>query len=281
MTVDLIVAVPAHNEQDAITKCLDAVQRAVGVAVQAGHVGATVIAVAAHRCQDATVLLARAALSAPTLPAGQVDTLIRIDNRSDTVGQVRSRLIIAAAHQIRDPRSTWVFNTDADSVVPSDWITATLDQARTRSAAAVAGMVALADWHSSPRARHRYRQIIDAGITADGHEHVYGANLAVRWDAYCDVDGFTSVPHGEDTRLVSDLRSAGHRVAATFSPLVMTSGRMPGRAEHGLGSLLDRLVRNPAGDAMPETHGHLYDNGRPQPASEGQSSQGGVSPIFR
>lgn len=73
-------------------------------------------------------------------------------------------------------------------------------------------MVAVTGWVSTPQSRRRYRQIIDAGINADGYRHVYGANLAVRWDGYRGVDGFVSVAHGEDTRF-----------GAASSPAVTTS----------------------------------------------------------
>ncbi len=73
-----------------------------------------------------------------------------------------------------------------------------------------------------------------------GHRHVYGANLAVRLDAYDRVGGFRGVL-GEDQDLVDRLRAAGEPVLATYAPLVSTSARTPGRAEGGLGSLLQRL----------------------------------------
>jgi GT2 family glycosyltransferase len=72
---------------------------------------------------------------------------------------------------------------------------------------------------------------------------VYGANLAVRLDAYLRVGGFRDV-HGEDQDLVDRLRGAGEPVTSLLSPLVLTSARYDGRAENGLAALLERLSRS-------------------------------------
>jgi cellulose synthase/poly-beta-1,6-N-acetylglucosamine synthase-like glycosyltransferase len=245
MAPGVIVAVPAHNELARIAECLLAIGRSARAAIAAGSVSRVLIAVAAHRSTDGTQRRARTVLEAmvgPTPPSAITALLVR-DHASTTVGQVRARLIATAADRFSMTACDWLFNTDADSIVPTDWISTTTHRADSESAVAVAGMVALSGWDGSAGARRRYRKIIRSGITPDGHRHVYGANLAVRWDAYTQVGGFPSAAHGEDTRLVDALRAAGAPVMSTFTPLVLTSGRVPGRAENGLGSLLGRLER--------------------------------------
>ena len=71
------------------------------------------------------------------------------------------------------------------------------------------------------------------------HDHVYGANLAVRADAYLAVGGFPAVPHGEDQALVDRLQLSGYRLLRTAQVTVRTSGRLAARAP---GGLADRLA---------------------------------------
>lgn len=238
--VDLVVAVPAHNERKTIGPCLRSVLAAVERGIIDGCVTRAVVVVGAHRCQDGTEGQASAALG-QAIDQHVRHRVIR-DNDSSTVGQVRARLIRSVAQDVDVNPTAWIFNTDADSVVPRDWISATVRQAEERGAVAVAGMVAVTGWVATASARNRYRELIKAGITDDGHRHVYGANLAVRYDAYLAVGGFASEPHGEDQGLVDRLRQQQLPLLTTFAPLVLTSGRTPGRAAAGLGHLLGRLA---------------------------------------
>lgn len=240
--VDIIVAVPAHNEQDTIGACIAAVWASVRVAIASGLLDRAIVAVSAHRCRDRTESIARAALIAGA--AGSAATSWRLDTdlTSATVGEVRAALVAGAAADLPADADSWLFNTDADSLVPTGWIAELLEAAEARSATAVAGLVTLSGWTASEAARQRYRDLINAGLTSTGHRHVYGANLAVRWDVYRAVGGFHGVPHGEDTQLMNRIRSAGHPVASVFHPVVTTSGRVPGRAADGLGDLLGTLA---------------------------------------
>lgn len=237
---EVLIAIPAHDEAAEIGSCLEHVARAVRLARErAVHVRISV-AVAAHRCADDTFEVAVAALA--DLPGRH---LVTRDEVSHTVGQVRARLVARAALQVRaGPERTWLLSTDADSLVPTDWVVDTLDAARRRQAVAVAGMVGLRGWDAPPEVRQRYQALVEAGVGPDGHTHVYGANLAVRLDAYQRVGGF-GAGHGEDQDLVDRLRAAGEHVVSSFTPLVWTSARHPGRAEHGLGALLQRMQEAP------------------------------------
>jgi hypothetical protein len=212
--------------------------------------------VAVHRSTDRTAEVVAAALAAwPDL-----ETYCHADADSTTVGAVRSRLVADACESLDLAPSAhrWLFSTDADSVVPGSWVTGLLAHAQAAAAHCVAGMVVLEGWRAHPPALAAYERILAGGTDAGsrdsdggsgdrggdgtGHRHVYGANLAVRLDAYAACGGFPAVPHGEDHGLVGRLRVGGHRVAAVREPAVLTSARMPGRARHGLGDLLERLT---------------------------------------
>jgi hypothetical protein len=235
--VDLVVALPAHNESAMIADCLRSVGRAVRDAQQSGLVGRARIAVAAHRCTDDTADRARAVLA----DWPEVEPLLVLDNDAVAVGTVRTRLIERAA-EAAPSDSAWVFSTDADTVVPADWITATLRRAEAAHADLVLGLADLGDWPVDRAAAAAYEEIIADGLVADGHRHAYAANLAIRLSAFRAVGGFPGLPHGEEHGLAAACRAAGFNVLSTLYPRVQTSARMPGRAPDGLGALLARLA---------------------------------------
>ena len=77
--------------------------------------------------------------------------------------------------------------------------------------------------------------------TADGHDHVHGANLGFSLEAYRAVGGFPLLPTHEDVGLVTALREAGVPSLATGAVPVVTSGRRTGRAPDGFAPYLDGL----------------------------------------
>ena len=245
----VIIAMPAHDEQQlvgsALTAVLAAIQHAEGQTGARFHIG-----VSAHRCSDATFSVASAALA-----DGDVDAVVLRDRDSRTVGGVRRRLISVLLDGSMPPDRTWVFSTDADSVVPRDWISGLLVAAESSGAVAVAGMTDLVGWQATQEERAAYDRLIADGLRPQaGHAHVYAANLAVRLDAYLGSGGFRDVPHGEDHCLLGRVRRHGGVVATPRWPRVLTSGRTVGRASHGLASLLASLR---ADGARPAGLGHL------------------------
>ncbi len=245
---DVLVAVPARDEADGIGGCLAAVVRAGRHALDAGAVDRFRVAVAAHRCTDAT-----AAAATEVLAAAGVDHLVQIQAEPMPVGVVRSTLVgraLRAAPPL-DSARTWVFSTDADSVVPPDWVTSILATVERTGADLVAGLTALVGWDADQAAQDAYRRLLAAGTTSAGHRHVYAANLAVSHRAFTRAGGFPGSVHGEEHALVAAVRRTGGRVVSVFHPVVATSARMPGRAEHGLGALLQRLADPGAGSVEP------------------------------
>ena len=236
----VVVAVPARDEERALPVCLAHVLCAATHALALGQVERVVVAVVAHRCADRTHALAAAMLSGHE----HLEALVVEDRTSRSVGQARARLVDSAVQGLASsPERCWVLSTDADSAVPLDWIGSTLAAAGSAGAVAVAGLVEVHGWDAEPHAQAAYERLLADGLREDGHSHVYGANLAVRLDAYDEVGGFRDLPHGEDQDLVDRLRAAGLAVATPLAPRVRTSGRVPGRAHLGLAGLLGRLER--------------------------------------
>jgi len=264
--VDVVVVVPARDESARIATCLHSVRISLQQAIASGAVGRVAVAVVAHNCTDDTLGQAERVLS------GLPHVLVP-DSLSTTVGQVRALGVRAALDVLPSragrssgslagsgsPREVWILNTDADSIVPGTWVTDVLAHAR-HGHHAVVGMARLhrpafpgpADTPQARQARAAYRKIILGGIHGRSHDHVYGANLAVRADAYADVGGFPSVPVGEDRALVDLVVRAARPVVRPRDVVVTTSGRRHGRALGGLASLLDSL-----------DHGYLPDGGSP------------------
>ncbi|WP_374929797.1 glycosyltransferase [Kytococcus sedentarius] len=265
----VVVGIPAHDEEDHIGPCLEAVLRAATRAVDApGLVRRVHVVVAAHRCTDATARRATALLERATGDP-RVTGEVLVDDVSTTVGQVRDRALRHGAQRLQRLQSTqatqrtqpdalWLLSTDADSRVPDGWVEDLLAIARAEGASVVTGLVDLVAWEASEAERAAYERRVAEGLHPGGHWHAYGANLAVRQDVYAQVGGFPHRAVGEDVGLVQALRRAGAQVVSTTTVRVATSARAPGRARGGLGSLLADLARTHVADggAARETGDH-------------------------
>lgn len=232
--VDVVVAVPANNEREHLPRCLRSVLASVDHARHRGEVGAVALTVVAHRCSDGSAEAARDLLRHTD------DAYVLEDERPVAVGAVRDLAVRSGLARVTSqPEDTWVLSTDADTSVPRNWVSSILGIAGRAGTVAVVGVAELDAWHGAPEARQRYDAVLAAKYHShDEHAHVYGANLAVRADAYLDVGGFPHHGHGEDQRLVEALAGAGFALSRTRAVQVVTSGRIRGRAVGGLAALL-------------------------------------------
>ena len=233
---DVVVAIPARDEERTVGRTVHDVRRALRVARGLAYVRHATVEVVAHRCRDATVAVAERALGRD----GQVTR----DETSWCVGQVRDAGVRRALARLGGtPEDTWVLSTDADTRVGASWVVDVVTRARRVDAVAVVGLAPLDRWRGSAEGAAAYARLLTGGMRPDDpvhqHDHVYGANLAVRADAYLAVGGFPAVPHGEDQALVDRLelpaagccaRPTGHRAHE----------RSPDRP--GPGGLADRLA---------------------------------------
>jgi len=220
------IVVPARNEQKRIGRCL----RSVLASVDEARVTRSFIVVVADRCDDNTAAIARDVL-------GSRGRVIEADEGS--AGASRRDGAEALLRELRDvPRQRlWLANTDADSYVPVDWIARQLDFAE-RGATAVAGIVDVDSFgHYGEQGREAFRR--HYVLHADGtHPHVHGANMGVRADVYLDAGGWLDVAVGEDHCLWRRVRERGWRVESSTASIVMTSGRLRGRAAGGFADTL-------------------------------------------
>lgn len=83
---------------------------------------------------------------------------------------------------------------------------------------------------------------LDACTDADGHRHIYGANLGVSADAYQRAGGFKLLASIEDVALVQALQASGASIAWSAAPRVLTSARRSFHAPDGFGATLQRVA---------------------------------------
>lgn len=228
----LHVVIPARNEEALLDRCLRAVQRSV---VHLGEHHPQVrssITVVLDSCTDASIFIAgeHPDVDVVAVSAGNVGS-------ARALGVEFSRLRSAAVAE----DVVWVANTDADSVVPTHWLTGQLDLAA-RGAQLVVGSV-FPDPEDLPpellRAWHAHHEL------RDGHEYIHGANLGFSLAAYRLVGGFPPLGAHEDVALTSALRALGVPGEATAQLQVRTSGRRQGRTPHGFAEYLRNLEPRP------------------------------------
>jgi glycosyltransferase involved in cell wall biosynthesis len=221
----LVVVIPAHNEEALIGAALAAMQEAVRFARKTDPLAPHVeIVVVADACTDRTIEIASEFVGV---------RVCAVAGRN--VGAARATGVRLALEQLDCAFSeVWIANTDADSVVPYNWITSQTDLAR-RGYTGMIGTVRpdFADLSSAQirvwRATH---------TVGEPNGHVHGANLGVRADAYLQVGGFCAEPAHEDVTLVERLVSAGHLLLPSDDCEVITSGRREGRAPEGYADYL-------------------------------------------
>ncbi len=209
--MSVAVVIPARDEAELIGRCLDSI-------------GDARVIVVADSCGDDTAAIAR----------DRGAEVIEIDEAN--VGLARA---IGCEAALRDPRVDWLACTDADSVVPSNWLTVQYKLAE-QGVDAVVGTVR-PDFADLTALQARAWLATHQFGVANGHVH--GANLGLRAAAYLHVGGFAPVSEHEDNDLVARLAAAGFTVTPTAAIEVSTSGRTFGRTPGGYARYLrDDLI---------------------------------------
>lgn len=231
------VVIPARDEAESITSTLDAVARArARLAVSSSCV------VVVDGCADTS----SAIVSHRSASSSREASLLVVHTSGQCVGAARrlgSRIALAGA--LHGPERVWLANTDADTVVPEDWLADQVALAE-QGATAVAGIVELGP-DVDRRLRDRFARAYR--LEPDGsHRHVHGANLGVRGDVYHTAGGWSRLATGEDHDLWERIgRCSPHRMSSA-SITVRTSARTVGRAPAGFAADLAGLHDDPADD---------------------------------
>lgn len=213
-----IVVIPAHNEAALLPRCLRAVTTAAACCPMPVQ---TVVVL--DSCDDGSAKLAGEFghdLHFVSVEAGNVGA-------SRAAGFAYARSLCNHADESR----AWYATTDADSEVDPDWLLR-----QTASAAAmVLGVVRVTDWRHHPVAlvRRYLRSYESSARGPNGHDHIHGANMGFRADAYWALGGFRPLATGEDVELVERFEAAGYRIERDSTLSVTTSARRNGRAPGG------------------------------------------------
>lgn len=224
----LAVVIPARDEEQLLPACLDSVASAIDTLTVAHPTITCRAFVVLDSCLDRTadVVAARPAVTGVPAHVGQV-------------GAARAAGVLAAAEwsQTTDPSQVWISNTDADTVVPTHWLTVQVALAWAGNELVVGTVQPRPKDLSAPehalwRERHS---------TQDGHEHVHGASMGFSLAAYHRAGGFPHLPVHEDVELVRALQGARIDWFASGGIEVVTSGRRSARAPHGFAAYLDGL----------------------------------------
>lgn len=223
------VVVPAHDEEAYLPSCLRALSIAIaGVPISVNQVDVVVVLDA---CTDRS------------RQAAEAFRIVEID--AHNVGAARrvgfAALLSGRPVTLPDERC-WLATTDADTLVPPDWLSRMLTYAG-EGWDAVAGTVRVTDWaeHWGPKAQQLQTIWRDGYNADDGHAHVHGANLGLRADCYRDVGGMPAVALSEDESLIAAIATTGRRVRHAADLPVVTSSRSTPRAKGGFGTLLTEL----------------------------------------
>ena len=250
----LAVVVPARDEQDRLPGCLLALSAAARRVRSVPGAPRVRVLVVQDRCTDGTgqVVAAWPQVESVVTSVGRVGGA-----RAAGVARI---LDVEAAAGVPAER-VWIACTDADSLVPADWLLVHLARARA-GVELLLGTVRLDDGLLDGRpddgrlepaalpaaarqawaARH---------VVADGHPHVHGANLGVRGDTYVAAGGFADVVEHEDVLLAAAVRARGGRVAAVGAGPVLTSARLLGRLDGGMSGYLRELIATTEGRPLP------------------------------
>lgn len=217
------VVIPARNEEDLLPRCLASVRRArdqLAAVEPAVRVSVTVVL---DECDDGSA----AAVAASPGARG-----LRVE--AGSAGAARALGARIALEEPFPPAGLWLANTDADSVVPANWL---VHQAAL-AAAGVELMAGTVEPDPADLDQARLAVWLSAHELADGHSHVFGANLGIRGDLYLRSGGFQPLAHGEDRALVAAAKRLGAVWRATDGCRVRTSGRLHGRARGGFADYL-------------------------------------------
>jgi glycosyltransferase involved in cell wall biosynthesis len=222
------IVVPAKNEQRLPPACL------TGVLDAARQVPVPVtVVVVLDSCSDRSATMVEAGRQ--NTSDVTVDAVVVSANSVGAARRAGMRTFLDR-NSSPSPEGLWVASTDADSVVPRQWLRAQL--ARAAAGARVVGTITVTNWQERNRAV-RDRAIAD--YTATHHRHVHGANLSFTPEAYLSAGGFPAQAFDEDVALVQMFAAAGEPIGWAADLPVCPSARRKSRAPFGFAGYLDAL----------------------------------------
>jgi len=209
------VVIPVHNEETLLGDCLESVRWAASDPLLDAEPVEVVVVLDACTDRSAAIAIQHKA------------QIVSLNARC--VGAARA----LGASLALDYGARWIAFTDADSIVPPNWLSAQLDL----YADATCGQVTIDNWSGLPCGmRERFLRQYSAET-----RHIHGANLGVSAAAYRTAGGFPSLHLGEDAALVSSLVDCGGDIRWAGAARVTTSGRCDSAVPGGFAAMLRQL----------------------------------------
>ena len=233
----IAVVVPVHNEEAYLPTCIRYLKKAAAHAIRRRPYLTVSMIFVMDRCTDASHRIVRHAAEEDT-------NVIMVPVNNGSVGLTRSA---GTAHALEllertgtPAEQAWLAYTDADTRVPTDWLSTLLNYADT-GVDAVVGTVE----PDREELEERLFKLWEANYNrGEDHSHIHGANLGLRASTYLAVEGFAPLAAHEDVDLVERVKALGFRVRATGTIQVITSGRLTGRAPDGFAAYLAKLAED-------------------------------------
>ena len=244
---EVVVTIPAHNEEKLIQKCLVALadQRTCQDKILIGD--RFEILLFCHNCTDATLQKSLAVLS--RFPRLNLHVLESDDFRINNVGAVR-RILMRIASKRLNSSNTFIAMTDADTIVHPFWVDNIIKYIgspyhlicgrikvelhnlplRTKS------ILATKESYDNLRSMIIRELVQDDNYPAALHSDNSGPNLAVRANVYDDIGGLEPLGFCEDVAFYDRIIYAGYHVRHCPVTLVTTSGRTVTRVPWGFGA---------------------------------------------
>jgi glycosyltransferase involved in cell wall biosynthesis len=243
----VIIAIPARDEAERIASCL--------TALNDQHQCPDAVVLLLNNCTDDTEAIARA--MAPGLRF-HLDVVCRhLPIAQANAGHAR-RLAMALAAGQAGPDGV-LLTTDADSIVPPDWVLRNL-AVLNHGADLVCGRAVIdpveaaripTHLHADDESECRLRALLDdIAWTLDPdphdppprHTEASGASLAVSVQAYHLGGGIPAIASGEDRAFVEALQRMDARIRHDPAIEVVVSGRVVGRARGGMADTIRRRI---------------------------------------
>jgi hypothetical protein len=245
-----VVAIPVKDEAERLPACLDALARQTGTRLPA-------VLLLLNNCTDDSANVAR------RFDAGS-NLAVHVEEIHLPPGQagagVARGLAMERAACLVDPTGV-LLTTDADSMVPQDWVAANLRALWTVDAVAGRAVISAEESRLIPQRLHdddarecAYAALLDEATSLldpdafdpwPRHTEESGASIAVRLDAYRRAGGIPPVRLGEDREFFNALRAIDARIRHAPEIAVTVSGRIVGRAEGGMADTIRRRLVQP------------------------------------
>jgi len=256
MSERFVVAIPVRDEEQRLSACLGALARQT--------VPAHEILILLNNCRDNSLQIAKShAAFMGNLTILECD----LEGAAACAGEARRRVMVAGAARAG---AGIILTTDADTVVPDDWISRNLG-CIADGAEVVCGEIAIDPEEAAAIPPHLHEvqareqecraalDHLDALIDPDPadpwprHQEHSGASIGVTASALARAGGPPTIGCGEDRALIAALRLVDGRIRHAPGLSVRVSGRLDGRAAGGMAETIRRRLAAPdewADDAL-------------------------------